>query len=283
MKERVAELVGDRAKLMWVSTFHSACVRILRKEASLLGYTNSFTIYDQSDSLRLITIIMRDLNLDAKRYAPRAVASLISQSKNELLGPADYLNQSKDQFQEIVAQVFAIYQKRLTGANSMDFDDLIAKTVEVLQRHPEVRAKYRSRFKHILVDEYQLSNGNRILLIAEGRLVNLGAAEGSPAAVLEFSLADEEIIARLSSRRTCRDCGASNVGVDKCPTCGGEVYQREDDKAEVITRRLEVYAEQTAPIISFYRNEGLLISVSAVGNVEDITASAISALSRVAQ
>ena len=102
-------------------------------------------------------------------------------------------------------------------------------------------------------------------------------------AVLEFSLADEEIIARLSSRRTCRDCGAPSVGVDKCPTCGGEVYQREDDKAEVITRRLEVYAEQTAPIISFYRNEGLLISVSAVGNVEDITSSAISALSRVAQ
>jgi adenylate kinase len=102
-------------------------------------------------------------------------------------------------------------------------------------------------------------------------------------AVLEFSLADEEIIARLSSRRTCRDCGAPSVGVDKCPICGGEVYQREDDKAEVITRRLEVYAEQTAPIISFYRNEGLLISVSAVGNVEDITASAISALSRVTQ
>jgi adenylate kinase len=102
-------------------------------------------------------------------------------------------------------------------------------------------------------------------------------------AVLEFSLADAEIIARLSSRRTCRDCGAPSVGVDKCPSCGGEVYQREDDKAEVITRRLEVYAEQTAPIISFYRNEGLLISVSAVGNVEDITASAISALSRVAQ
>jgi adenylate kinase len=102
-------------------------------------------------------------------------------------------------------------------------------------------------------------------------------------AVLEFSLADEEIVARLSSRRTCRDCGAPSVGVDKCPTCGGDVYQREDDKAEVIARRLEVYAEQTAPIISFYRNEGLLISVSAVGNVEDITANAISALSRLAQ
>jgi len=102
-------------------------------------------------------------------------------------------------------------------------------------------------------------------------------------AVLEFSLADEEIVTRLSSRRTCRDCGAPSVGVDKCPTCGGDVYQREDDKAEVIARRLEVYTEQTAPIISFYRNEGLLISVSAVGNVEDITAHAISALSRVAQ
>jgi adenylate kinase len=102
-------------------------------------------------------------------------------------------------------------------------------------------------------------------------------------AVLEFSLADEEIIARLSSRRTCRDCGAPSVGVEKCPTCSGEVYQREDDKAEVIARRLEVYAEQTAPIISFYRNEGLLISVTAVGNVEDITAHAISALSRVSQ
>jgi adenylate kinase len=102
-------------------------------------------------------------------------------------------------------------------------------------------------------------------------------------AVLEFSLANEEIVARLSSRRTCRNCGAPSVGVDKCPTCGGNVYQREDDKAEVIARRLEVYAEQTAPIISFYRNEGLLISVSAVGNVEDITAHAISALSRVAQ
>ena len=120
MKERVAQLVGDRAKMMWVSTFHSACVRILRKEASLLGYTNSFTIYDQSDSLRLITLVMRDMNLDAKRYAPRAIASLISQAKNELMGPADYLNQAKDQFQEIVAQVFAIYQKRLTGDITTD-------------------------------------------------------------------------------------------------------------------------------------------------------------------
>jgi len=100
-------------------------------------------------------------------------------------------------------------------------------------------------------------------------------------AVLELSLANEEIVARLSARRTCKECGKPSVGVDKCPQCGGDVYQREDDKTEVITRRLEVYQEQTAPIISFYRNEGLLITVSALGNVEDITAHAISALSRV--
>jgi len=102
-------------------------------------------------------------------------------------------------------------------------------------------------------------------------------------AVLEFALGDEEIVARLSSRRTCRDCGAPSVGQEKCPTCGGQVYQREDDKAEVIKRRLEVYSEQTAPIMAFYRNEGLLISVSAVGSVEAITDSAISALKNVAQ
>ena len=100
-------------------------------------------------------------------------------------------------------------------------------------------------------------------------------------AVLEFSLADEEIVARLSSRRTCRDCGAPSVGEDKCPTCGGDVYQREDDKAEVIARRLAVYEEQTAPIIHFYRTEGLLITVSAVGDVSEITHRAIDALSRV--
>jgi len=102
-------------------------------------------------------------------------------------------------------------------------------------------------------------------------------------AVLEFSLANEEIVARLSSRRTCKDCFQPSVGVDKCPSCGGDVYQREDDKAEVIARRLEVYQEQTAPIVSFYRNEGLLITVGALGNVEDITAHAISALSRVSE
>ena len=114
-----------------------------------------------------------------------------------------------------------------------------------------------------------------------GGISNFKGYHGFPATICVS--VNEEIVARLSSRRTCRDCGAPSVGFDKCPTCGGEVYQREDDKAEVIKRRLEVYSEQTAPIIAFYRNEGLLISVSAVGSVEAITDQAISALKNVTQ
>ena len=168
MKERVAELVGDRAKSMWVSTFHSACVRILRQEASRLGYTNSFTIYDSGDSNALLARIMKDMNLDTKRYAPRAVHALISAAKNELMGPADYLqNAGSDHFTQIVAEVFAHYQKRLTSSNAMDFDDLIGKTVEIFQRFPEAKMRYRSRFRHILVDEYQDTNQAQYQFIKE--------------------------------------------------------------------------------------------------------------------
>ena len=167
MKERVAELVGDRARSMWVSTFHSACVRILRQEAAKLGYSNSFTIYDSSDSLRLVTLVMKDMHLDPKQYAPRAVAGLISQAKNELQGPADFVQHADNAFNAIVAEVFAHYQKRLVQANAMDFDDLIGKTVEVLQRHPESRQRYRSRFRHVLVDEYQDTNHAQYMLIKE--------------------------------------------------------------------------------------------------------------------
>jgi DNA helicase-2/ATP-dependent DNA helicase PcrA len=181
MKERVASLVGKRARIMWVSTFHSACVRILRQEAVRLGFSPTFSIYDQADSLRLVTLVMRDLNLDSKRYNARGIASLISNAKNELLGPADYRNRTQNHFEEIVAEVYAIYQERLTSANAMDFDDLIMKTVDVLQRFPEARERYRNRFKHILVDEYQDTNHAQYILIRE--LVGTDR-EGIPAAEL---------------------------------------------------------------------------------------------------
>ncbi len=181
MKERVADLVGPIAKSMWVSTFHSACVRILRQEAHRLGYSNNFTIYDSSDSQRLIALVAKDLNLDPKRYPPRQFAATISNAKNELLGPADYLNSTNNQYEQITADVYTLYQKRLGLANAMDFDDLIMRTVEVIQRFPEVKARLRSRFRHILVDEYQDTNHAQYLLIKE--LVGKDD-EGIPAAEL---------------------------------------------------------------------------------------------------
>ena len=181
MKERVAELVGPVARSMWVSTFHSACVRILRVEAHRLGYSNNFTIYDSADSQRLIALVCKDLNLDPKRYPPRQFASTISNAKNELLGPADYLNSTSNQYEQICADVYGLYQKRLGQANAMDFDDLIMKTVEVMQRFPEAKARLRSRFRHILVDEYQDTNHAQYILVKE--LVGK-EDEGIPAAEL---------------------------------------------------------------------------------------------------
>ena len=167
MKERVADLVGGQAKSMWVSTFHSACVRILRTEAVRLGYTNTFTIYDSSDSLALIKHILAELNLDSKMYTPRSVQGVISSAKNELLGSQAFLQNASTKLEEVCAEVYAIYQRRLTTANAMDFDDLIGKTVEILQRFPEAKSRYRSRFKHVLVDEYQDTNHAQYLLIRE--------------------------------------------------------------------------------------------------------------------
>ncbi|MGA0866622.1 MAG: UvrD-helicase domain-containing protein, partial [Candidatus Nanopelagicaceae bacterium] len=181
MKERVAELVGSRSKNMWVATFHSACVRILRNEIEHLGYSRQFTIYDSADSLRLITLVMRDLNLDSKRYVPRAFQAAISRAKNELMGPADYRNATENYMEEVIAEVYALYQKRLGQANALDFDDIIMKTVEILQRFPEVRERYRMRFKHILVDEYQDTNHAQYVLV---RYLVGDFAEGIPPAEL---------------------------------------------------------------------------------------------------
>ncbi len=181
MKERVAELVGPIARSMWVSTFHSACVRVLRQEAGRLGYSNFFSIYDQADSLKLITIVARDLNLDSKRYPARQFQSMISNAKNELLGPNDYVLATKNQFEQVVAEVYAVYQRRLQQANAMDFDDLIMQTVEVLQRFPESKSRFRSRFRHVLVDEYQDTNHAQYVLIRE---IVGNDADGIPAAEL---------------------------------------------------------------------------------------------------
>ncbi len=172
MRERVIDLVGPRAASMWVSTFHSSCVRILRMQANLLpGSLNSnFSIYDADDSRRLLAMIIRDQNLDPKKYSPRLLSTAISNLKNELIDPESATADAESEESElpgIVARVYGEYQRRLRAANAFDFDDLIGETVALLQRHPQVAEYYRRRFRHILVDEYQDTNHAQYVLIRE--------------------------------------------------------------------------------------------------------------------
>ena len=167
MRERVADLVGGRAKMMWVSTFHSACVRILRKEIARFGYTSSFSIYDAADSKRLMTLVCRDLELDPKRYNPRAVLNWVSNAKNDLLDHEAAASRATNGTEEVYAEAYGMYQQRLQAANAMDFDDLIMLTVHLFQAFPEVRETYRRRFRHVLVDEYQDTNHAQYALIRE--------------------------------------------------------------------------------------------------------------------
>ncbi len=167
MRERVEELVGRRARIMWVSTFHSACVRILRKEIDKFGYKSSFSIYDAADSKRLMQLVLRDLDLDPKRYQPRAVLNWVSNQKNELVDHEDAKAAARNHLEETYAEAYSLYQQRLREANALDFDDLIMTTVHLFQAFPQVRESYRRRFRHVLVDEYQDTNHAQYSLVRE--------------------------------------------------------------------------------------------------------------------
>ena len=167
MRERVAALVGGRARLMTVSTFHSACVRILRREAQRFGFSSSFSIYDDADSRRLMTLVCRDLELDPKRYPPRAVQHWVSNQKNELRNPEEAARRAENDVERSYADAYARYQSRLTEANALDFDDLIMTTVRLFQAFPDVREAYRRRYRHVLVDEYQDTNHAQYVLVRE--------------------------------------------------------------------------------------------------------------------
>ena len=167
MRERVGELVGGRAKIMWVSTFHSACVRILRKEIDKFGFKSSFTIYDAADSKRLMTLVCKDLDLDVKRYPPRAILNWVSNAKNELQDHEDAAKDAANGQEEIYASAYGEYQRRLRQANALDFDDLLMMTVHLFRAFPAVRENWRRRFRHVLVDEYQDTNHAQYALIHE--------------------------------------------------------------------------------------------------------------------
>ena len=198
MRDRVAELIGPRARTMWVSTFHSTCVRILRQQAALLpGRNSNFSIYDADDSRRLLLMIGRDMGIDVKRYSPRLLSNSISNLKNELISPEQAvldLVPDGDDLARIVAEVYGEYQRRLRSANAFDFDDLIGETVAVLQSHPQVAQHYRRRFRHVLVDEYQDTNHAQYVLVRE--LVGAADAdEVSPAELCVVGDADQSIYA----------------------------------------------------------------------------------------
>ncbi|PQM48955.1 ATP-dependent DNA helicase UvrD1 [Mycobacterium talmoniae] len=199
MRERVVGLVGARARAMWVSTFHSMCVRILRNQAALIpGLNSNFSIYDADDSRRLLLMIGRDMGLDVKRHSPRLLATGISNLKNELIDPDQAvanLTDASDDLTQVIATVYAEYQRRLRAANALDFDDLIGETVGVLQAFDQVAQHYRRRFRHILVDEYQDTNHAQYVLVRE--LTGHGAADDGvpPAELCVVGDADQSIYA----------------------------------------------------------------------------------------
>ncbi|MBW8486950.1 DNA helicase PcrA [Actinomadura parmotrematis] len=167
MKERVDALVGPRSRAMWVMTFHSACVRILRREAKRLGFPTSFSIYDQADAQRLMALVCRELDLDPKRYPPRSFSAQVSNLKNELIDYETFKARASTHMEQTLAQAYEMYQARLMQAGAMDFDDLIMLTVNLLQVFPEAAEHYRRRFRHVLVDEYQDTNHAQYELVRE--------------------------------------------------------------------------------------------------------------------
>ena len=192
MRERVAELVGGVEKRMWVMTFHAACARLLRIEAERLGYKKSFTIYDQSDSLRMVKRCLADLEIDTKRYPPRSVQARISDLKNLLIDAETYAEEAVSPFETMVAQVYRSYEKRLLEANAMDFDDLLMRAVNVLELFEDVRERYQERFRWILVDEYQDTNRAQyqLLKLLGGKHGNLTVVGDDSQAIYSFRGAD---------------------------------------------------------------------------------------------
>ncbi|HEY0414750.1 MAG TPA: UvrD-helicase domain-containing protein [Gaiellaceae bacterium] len=165
MKERVERAVGPVARAIWIMTFHSACGRILRREAERLGYRSNFTIYDQADQVRLVKACLEELDRDPKRFVPRGIHAQISNAKNQLIGPDDYAQRVASFYDQTVADVYALYQRRLFGSNAVDFDDLLMLTVDVLRRFPEARERWSKSFRYVLVDEYQDTNHAQYVLL----------------------------------------------------------------------------------------------------------------------
>jgi DNA helicase II / ATP-dependent DNA helicase PcrA len=192
MKERLEGILGDVAQRMWVMTFHAACGRILRREAPRLGYRSNFTIYDQADQVRLVKQCLEELDRDPKRFVPRGIHAQISNAKNQLIGPEEYKSRVASFYDQTVADVYGLYQRRLHASNAVDFDDLLMLTVEVLERFPEARTRWQKAFRYVLVDEYQDTNHAqyRLLQLLAGEHRNVFAVGDPDQSIYAFRGAD---------------------------------------------------------------------------------------------
>jgi DNA helicase II / ATP-dependent DNA helicase PcrA len=192
MRTRLEGLLGNLARAIWILTFHAACGRILRREAPRLGYRSNFTIYDQADQVRLVKQCLEDLERDPKRFVPRGIHAQISNAKNQLIGPEEYMSRVSSFYDQTVADVYALYQKRLHASNAVDFDDLLMLTVEVLERFPEARERWQKAFRYVLVDEYQDTNHAqyRLLQLLAGKHRNLMVVGDPDQSIYAFRGAD---------------------------------------------------------------------------------------------
>ncbi len=192
MRHRVGQLIGPVADKMWVATFHAACVRMLRRDIKALGYPSSFSIYDQADAVRLCGYVIRDLNLDAKKFPARSIHATISAAKNDGVDVDAYADRAQGPLEKRVAEVYRTYQARLYQAGALDFDDLLSITVKLLRHHPDVLAHYRQRFAHVLVDEYQDTNRvqNELVLLLGGEHRNVFVVGDSDQSIYSFRAAD---------------------------------------------------------------------------------------------
>src|SRR5262249_30853314 len=192
MRSRLEGLLGGTARAIWILTFHAACGRMLRREAPRLGYRSNFTIYDQADQVRLVKACLDELERDPKRFVPRGIHSQISNAKNQLVGPDEYARRVASFYDQTVADVYGLYQRRLLGSNAVDFDDLLMLTVEVLERLSEARERWQKAFRYILVDEYQDTNHAqyRLLQLLAEHHHNLCAVGDPDQSIYAFRSAD---------------------------------------------------------------------------------------------
>jgi ATP-dependent DNA helicase UvrD/PcrA len=192
MRERLHNLLGPRGRGLWILTFHAACGRILRREAQRLGYRSNFTIYDQADQIRLVKQCLEELERDPKRFTPRGIHNQISHAKDRLVHPDEYAERVQSFYDQTVADVYQLYQRRLFGSNAVDFDDLLMLTVDVLERFPEAREKWQTAFRYILVDEYQDTNHAqyRLLQLLSEKAGNVCAVGDPDQSIFAFRGAD---------------------------------------------------------------------------------------------